>query len=213
MYRHSTGRDYLPSRVELRRCRPRNAAGVQSVLSAPLYFVRVRNQLVFDYENLELLHEGGNRDVAQHKCAITLQYSSQVERGIILARVLDVLTQRLASGELVQQVAELSTGVPAPLQCKLGEHGIMYKEVLDATRHELALANPSASLYTVRDVTICWDIQRRVASLSRFGAGRVFPPRIGRTRSIAHVPPELGEIQISLRHSFSCSAGAVAPVA
>jgi AraC-like DNA-binding protein len=96
----------------------------------------------------------GNPELAQHNDTIVLQYLSQIERANIQARVREVLTQRLARGEPSQeQVAELLNMSARTLQRKLSEHGIMYKEILDATRHQLALAYLSAPRYSVSDVT------------------------------------------------------------
>ena len=68
--------------------------------------------------------------------------------------VREVLTQRLSQGEPSQdEVAELLNMSARTLQRKLGEAGISYKEILDETRHTLALAYLSAPRHSVSDIT------------------------------------------------------------
>jgi AraC-like DNA-binding protein len=154
MCRSLIGRDYTPVRIELRRPRPTKIDDFQRLLRAPLLFGAPQTRMVFDCESFERPLDGGNPELAHHNDAIALQYLSQLERDNIRARVREVLTHRLARGEPSQdEVAEILNMSPRTLQRKLGDARTTYKEVLNETRHELALAYLSAPRHTVRDVT------------------------------------------------------------
>ena len=143
-----------PLRIEFRRSRPAQIEAFQSLLRAPLQFGAARTRLVFDAESIERPLDGGNPELARHHDAIALQYLSQIERDNIQGHVRDVLTQRLAHGEPSQEeVAELLNMSARTLQPNLGEAGTTYKEILDDTRRELALAYLSAPRHSVSDVT------------------------------------------------------------
>jgi AraC-like DNA-binding protein len=110
--------------------------------------------LVFDRESVERRLDGGNPELARHNDAIALQYLSQLERDNIEVRVREVLTQQLANGEPSQEdIAEILNMSARTLQRKLGECGTTYKEILDNTRHALALAYLSAPRHSLSEIT------------------------------------------------------------
>ena len=154
MCRSLIGRDYTPLRIEFRRSPPVKIDDFQRLLRAPLVFDAPRTRMVFDCDSFERPLDGGNPELARHNDAIALQYLSQLERENIQARVREVLSHRLARGEPSQEeVAEILNMSPRTLQRKLGDAGTTYKEVLNDTRHDLALAYLSAPRHTISDVT------------------------------------------------------------
>lgn len=154
MCRSLIGHDYSPVRIELRRSRPSSIEDFVALLRAPLRFDAPQTRLIFDAESIERPLDGGNPELARHNDEISLRYLSQIERQNIQVRVREVLTQRLAHGEPSQEdVAELLNMSARTLQRKLGDSGNTYKEILDQTRRELALAYLSAPRYSVSDVT------------------------------------------------------------
>jgi AraC-like DNA-binding protein len=154
MCRSLIGREYSPLRIEFRRSPPSRLDDFVNLLRAPLVFDAPETRLVFDRESVERPLDGGNPELARHNDAIALQYLSQLERDNIEVRVREVLTQRLAHGEPSQEdIAEILNMSARTLQRKLGECGTTYKEILDDTRHALALAYLSAPRHSVSDVT------------------------------------------------------------
>ena len=154
MCRSLLGRDYSPLLVELRRPRPVIIDDFDRLLRAPLRFGASHNRLVFDSAAIECPLEGGNPELARHSDAIALQYLARIERDDIQARVREVLMQRLERSEPSQEeVAEQLYMSARTLQRKLGDSGTTYKEILDETRHALALAYLSAPHHSVSDVT------------------------------------------------------------
>jgi AraC-like DNA-binding protein len=154
MCRSLLGRAYSPLRIEFRRSRPSKIDDFASLLRAPLIFEAPDTRLVFDCESVLRPLDTGNPELARHNDAIAIQYLSHLERENIQIRVREVLTQRLARGEPSQEdIAEILNMSSRTLQRKLGESGTTYKEILDDTRHALALAYLSAPRHSVSDVT------------------------------------------------------------
>jgi AraC-like DNA-binding protein len=154
MCRSLLGRDFAPLRIEFRRSRPSKIKDFDAMLRCPLIFDAPQTKLVFDQESVERPLDGANPELARHNDAIAVQYLSQLERDNIGARVREVLTQQLSRGEPSQEdIAEFLNMSARTLQRKLLESGTTYKEILDDTRHALALAYLSAPRHSVSDVT------------------------------------------------------------
>jgi len=154
MCRSLIGRDFSPLLVELRRPEPAAVEDFERLLRAPLKFGAARNRLVFDSASIERPLDGGNPELARHSDAIALQYLARMERDNIQARVRELLMQRLEISEPSQEeVAEQLYMSARTLQRKLGDSGTTYKEILDETRRELALAYLSAPQHSVSDIT------------------------------------------------------------
>jgi AraC-like DNA-binding protein len=154
MCRSLLGRDYSPLLIELQRPRPARVDDFERLLRTPLRFNTTHNRMVFDSEAMECQLEGGNPELARHCDTIALQYLARLEHDDIQARVRDVLMQRLEKMEPSQEeVAEQLHMSPRTLQRRLGDSGTTYKEILDKTRHALAMAYLSAPQHSVSDVT------------------------------------------------------------
>src|SRR6201986_4216926 len=154
MCRSLIGREYSRLRIEFRRSQPAKLDDFIDLLRAVLVFGAPESRLVFDRESVERRLDGGNPEQARHNDAIELQYLSQLERDNIEVRGREVLPQRLANGEPSQEeIAEILGMSARTLQRKLGECGTTYKEILDDTRHALALAYLSAPRHTLSEIT------------------------------------------------------------
>jgi AraC-like DNA-binding protein len=154
MCRSLIGRDYSPLRIEFGRSTPSRMDDFVTLLRAPMLFDMPQTRLVFDRESIERPLDSGNPELARHNDAIALQYLTQLERDNIELRVREVLTQRLAFGEPSQEdVAEILNMSARTLQRRFSDGGTTYKEILDDTRHALALQYLSAPRHSVSDVT------------------------------------------------------------
>jgi AraC-like DNA-binding protein len=154
MCRSFVGHHYSPLRIELRRPPPDRIQDFESLLRTPLHFCCSQNRLVFDLESMERPLEGANPELARHNDAIALQYLARIERGNIQARVREVLMRGLECGEPSQEeVAALLSMSPRTLQRRLGDSGTTYKEILDETRHALALTYLSVLENSLSDVS------------------------------------------------------------
>ena len=153
MCRSLIGRDFSPRHIELRRPRPAVIDDFERLFRAPLRFGAAQNRLVFDGASIESPLDGANPDLALRADAIALQYLVRIERDNIQARVREVLMQRLQCAEPSQnEVAEHLCMSARTLQRKLGASGTIYKEILDETRHSLALIYLSAPHHSVSEI-------------------------------------------------------------
>jgi len=154
MCRSMLGREFSPLLVELRRPRPTPCEDFERLLRAPLRFGAPQNRLVFDAESVERPLEGGNPELAHHSDVIALQYITRIERDDIRGRVREALLQRLEGREPSQEeIAERLHVSARTLQRKLADSGTTYKEILDETRHTLALAYLSEPQHSVNEIT------------------------------------------------------------
>jgi AraC-like DNA-binding protein len=154
MARSLVGRQCSPLSIELRRPRPSVIDDYERLWRAPLRFGAEQNRMIFDAESIEQPLETGNPELARQSDAISSRYLARIERNNIAARVREVLTLRLEGGEPSQEcVAETLNMSARTLQRKLGDNGTTFKEILDETRHGMALAYLSSAQRSVNDVT------------------------------------------------------------
>ena len=154
MCRSLIGRDFSPLSVELQRPQPAVLDDFERLWRAPLRFGADHNRLRFDRESMERVLDSGNPEVARLSDAISARYLARIERDNIEARVRAVLTHRLRHSEPTQEEVADALNVSArTLQRKLGECGTTFKEILDETRHALALVYLSEPRHSVADVT------------------------------------------------------------
>jgi AraC-like DNA-binding protein len=148
------GREFSPLSVELRRSRPAIIEDYERLWRAPLRFGAEQNRLIFDSERIERRLDTGNPELARQSDTISAQYLARIERYNIEARVREVVTQRLPNCEPCQtEVAEVLNMTARTLQRKLGDSGTTFKEIVDETRHSLALAYLSAPKHSVNEIT------------------------------------------------------------
>jgi AraC-like DNA-binding protein len=190
MCRSFLGHNYSPLRIELRRPRPACTEEFQTVLRAPLQFGCEQNRLVFDIESLERLLDGANPELARHNDAIALQYLARIERSNIQARVREVLMRRLECGEPSQEdIAALLSMSARTLQRRLGESGCTYKEILDETRHAMALTYLSAPENSLSDVTYLLGFSACSSFTRAFRRWTGLSPSAWRARGARSAPP------------------------
>ena len=154
MCRSLIGSQFSPLLIELRRARPDNTDDFERLWRSPLRFGAQQNRLIFDSDSIERLLDTGNPELAQQSDAISSRYLARIERYNIVARVREVLNQRLHGGEPSQEdVAEILNVSARTLQRKLGDSGTTFKEILDESRHEMALAYLSSPQHSVNEIT------------------------------------------------------------
>jgi AraC-like DNA-binding protein len=140
--------------IELRRARPPIIDDYERIWRAPLRFGAEQNRLIFDADSIERVLDTGNPELARQSDAISSRYLARIERSNVVARVREVLTQRLQGGEPSQEeVAEVLNVSARTLQRKLGDSGTTFKEILDETRHAMAVACLSSPEHSVSEIT------------------------------------------------------------
>jgi len=154
MCRGLVGRHYSPLGIELRRAPPARLEDFERLWRAPIRFGAADNRLIFDAESIERLLDSGNPELARLTDAVCTRYLARIERGNIGARVRKVLIQRLPASEPSQEeVAESLNMSARTLQRKLSDCRTTFKEILDETRHALALEYLSAAQHSVAEIT------------------------------------------------------------
>jgi AraC-like DNA-binding protein len=154
MCRSLIGREYSPLSVEVRRPRPAVVEDFEAEWRAPLRFGAEQNRLIFDKESIERPLDSGNPELARQSDEISVQYLTRIERHNIEANVREILTRRLQDSEPSQDdVAAILNMSARTLQRKLAESGTTFKELLDETRHTLALAYLSTARHSVNEIT------------------------------------------------------------
>jgi AraC-like DNA-binding protein len=154
MCRSLIGSHYSPLLIELRRARPSVIDDYERLWRAPLRFGAVQNRLIFDADSIERVLDTGNPEVARQSDAISDRYLARIERYNTVARVREVLTRRLQGSEPSQEdVADVLNVSARTLQRKLGESGTTFKEILDETRHTMALAYLGSPQHSVNEIT------------------------------------------------------------
>lgn len=152
--RSLAGRDFTPLRIELKRPTPADTAEFEAVLRAPLVFGAAENRIVFDAPTMERTLDGANPELAHYFDEIALKYLARFDKDNILARVKTALIERLADGEPSQDDIARRLGLSArSLQRRLAEEYTTYKELLDGTRHELALSYLKNPGYSISEIT------------------------------------------------------------
>lgn len=97
--------------------------------------------IVFDTATIEKPLEGANPSLSQEYDEIIIRYLARFDKENILARVKLKLIEKLSSGDFQQQEIAKSLGLSIrSLQRKLSAENTSYSELLDDTRHELALS-------------------------------------------------------------------------
>ncbi len=154
MCRSLIGRTFCPLAVELCRPQPLVLDDFERLWRAPMRFGAEFNRLRFDRNSIERVLDSGNPELARLSDAICARYLARIERHNMEARVRTVLTHRLKHSEPTQEeVADVLNVSARTLQRKLGESGTTFTEILDETRHALALAYLSEPQYRVAEIT------------------------------------------------------------
>jgi AraC-like DNA-binding protein len=147
-------REFTPLRVRLRRAAPPDASAFERVFRAPLEFGANENLLAFERGAFEQPLEGANPELARHNDEIVLKYLAHFERHNITNRVHAAIVELLSLGEPTQEkIAETLHMSLRNLQRKLAAENTSYKEILNDTRHDLALSYMKNPQYTVSEIT------------------------------------------------------------
>lgn len=132
---------FSPLRIELRRSEPEDLETFQNILKAPIVFNAPKDMIVFDTATIEQPLEGANPTLTQEYDEIINRYLARFDKENILARVKVKLIEKLSTGDFQQQEIAKSLGLSIrSLQRKLSAENTSYSELLDDTRHELALS-------------------------------------------------------------------------
>ncbi len=152
--RSLAGRNFTPLQIDMQRPEPLNRAEFDMLLRAPLTFGAQENRMIFASSDMDRQLEGANPGLAYFFDEIALKYLARFDHKNTLARVKAVLIEQLSHGEPSQEDVASALGMsPRSLQRKLADELTTYSEILDNTRHELALSYLKIPGYTVAEIT------------------------------------------------------------
>lgn len=148
------GPEFRARQVIFRRPQPLDVIAFEKVFKAPLAFDANESAIYIDRKTLESPLPTGNADLARHNDEILARYLALFDRENVANRVHAVLVELLPEGEPSQEkVAQRLHMSLRNLQRKLQADGATYKEILNKTRHELALSYMAESSYSISEIT------------------------------------------------------------
>ncbi len=153
MCRFTKDDDFRPARVELQRGAPADRAAFDGFFRCEIEFGAADNALYFDRASLEEPLPMASPELARANDQVIIDYLKRHDAGDIVTRVRAGIIDWLPSGAPSQEeIANSLHTSPRTLQRRLGEHGLTFKELLEAIREELArqyLSMPGRSVSEV----------------------------------------------------------------
>jgi AraC-like DNA-binding protein len=147
------GRDFMPLEIRMQRQRPRDHAKLERILRCvPIYGCTDNSMLVdpavlnkpLSYANLEV--------VKASEDAMDRYRSNWTDRGLV-EQLSALLKELLPSGEPRQEdVAERLGVTLRTLQRRLSDARTCYRDVLNDTRHQLAISHLGSAQYSVGEI-------------------------------------------------------------
>ncbi len=148
------GREFAPIAVHFRRAAPSNCELYQRVFGVPVKFSQAQTEIIFDRAVVHAALPYGNAELARHNDEILTRLLAQQQRESVPARVQGLIAQRLKDGEPSPEAiaAELHLSL-RQLQRKLKDENTSFRDILDATRRELALRYLDDAHYSISEIT------------------------------------------------------------
>ncbi|MGJ8670247.1 MAG: AraC family transcriptional regulator [Oceanococcus sp.] len=145
---------FQATRVTFRRASPDDTRIFEKVFQAPLEFSATETAIYMKAEVINEPLENGNPDLARHNDEILARYLRDFDKQNIANRVHGNLIKQLPQGEPSQEkTAEAMHMSLRNLQRKLSAEGTSYKEILNKTRHDLALSYMQDARYSISEIT------------------------------------------------------------
>lgn len=143
-----------PLRVEFRRPMPEGGdAPYRDYFGCPTHFERQSLRLYFDLATMRQPLSGASRELAQYNDQIVMRYLGKLDRDDIVNRVRAQIVAGLSGCSFSRADIAASMHMSAgTLQVKLARAGFSYQQLLDETRHELALAYIEQSRLSITEI-------------------------------------------------------------
>ena len=149
-----SAKQFQATRLTFRRAAPEDTRVFEKVFKAPLEFGAAETAMYMDADVLHQQLENANPDLARHNDEILARYLSDFDKQNIANRVHGNLVKQLPQGEPSQEkTAEALHMSLRNLQRKLSAEGTSYKEILNQTRHDLALSYMQDPRYSISEIT------------------------------------------------------------
>jgi len=130
------------------------AAAYREALGCPVKFGAANVALVYDAQVAARPVLSGNPELAAEADKMSLRYLEGLLPESTAARVRALLLDSMPSGDIDQEeIARALHQSPSTLQRRLREEGTSYQQLLDTTRHELALDYLREGQHSLVDIT------------------------------------------------------------
>ena len=134
------GPSAMPARVVFMRPRMAPAEAYREILGCPVDFDGPHIAIWFDAAAAAQPVHSGNAELAAEADKLSARYIDELAPDSTAARVRTLLLKAMPSGEFGRDAIARSLNQSAStLQRRLRDEGATYQELLDATRHEMAL--------------------------------------------------------------------------
>ena len=121
--------------------------------SCPVLFEQASLGLRFDLVTMRRPLSGASRELAQHNDRIVMSYLAKLDQDDIVNRVRAEIVTGLSCGSFGRTAIAASVHMSAStLQAKLSRAGMSFQQLLDETRHELALGYIEQSRLSITEI-------------------------------------------------------------
>ena len=140
MCRMNFGAALRPLEVTLRRAKPADPLPWEHFYGSRVHFGAARDSFLLSRRDVDEVLPISNRQIAVTLDAILAKQLAELDRSNVAARCKAVLLERMASGESPEgDIAKVLHMSRRTLQRKLADADLTYQQLVDDTRHDLAL--------------------------------------------------------------------------
>lgn len=153
MCREAYGKDLAPLQVQLTRLEPRDDSVIEKFFGCDIEYGAIDNVIIFNPTDLNRKLRGANASVANALDNVTVEYLSNLDANDVVTKVRKYVAETLMHGEPSKQDIALELSMSTrTLQRRLDEEGTSTKEIIDETRHHLALTFIAQPQYSIKEV-------------------------------------------------------------
>jgi AraC-like DNA-binding protein len=152
--RISGGDQLRPLQVELQCNPPDDPSLIENFYGSEVRFNCSENVITFSAHDLETRVKGNNAEIAVAMDTVIQDYLARYDKDDIVSRVRKVVAETLVYGEPDKQtIADEIQISPRTLQRRLEEKGSSVKEIVDDTRHQMALDYLGRTNYSIKETS------------------------------------------------------------
>lgn len=187
MCRVNYGDTLHPVVVNLRRLKPEDQKPYQDFFGCDIRYGADEDSFVLSSRDVDALLPSGNHDLAVTFDAILAEQMAMLGEGDLASRCKEYLLKQLTSGEPSEQALANAIGMSLrTLQRKLGELGKTYKQLLDATRYDLALKYLDDPQRSITEITFLLGFSEQSAFTRAFKRWSEKSPSSYRTETLEY---------------------------
>jgi AraC-like DNA-binding protein len=186
MCRMNYGDALRPVAVTLKRVKPDGWQVYRGHYGCPVHFATDEDSFTLARGDADKPLPSSNRQIAATLDGILAQQLAQLDKTNVVARCRASLMEQLSSGELSEEeMAQQLHMSRRTLQRKLADAETTYQQLVDETRHDLALRYIENPHHSITDITFMLGFSQQSAFTRAFRRWTGFAPSEYRQRGIA----------------------------